>query len=395
MGLGAISYGVYLFHFPVYVLMSADRVGRSGWQLLVARVAITLAVASVSYWLIERPIRRATFAGSTPSIYAAAAVGVALTAVLSVPTRDATYWTANASAVAAAEIPHGETVVALAPLTTDRTKVNIVKTMADTTTSPPTVETVPATTVRFPPTVSTSQQTPAMPALNRPARIIVLGDSTAEAMGTGLVEWAALNPTVAEVTVMAAPGCGFIRAGTPVPDVGPAGRAHCNRLLDHDLPEALQQLAPDVIVMMTTLPDVLPRVFEPSVGALTPVDPDFVQQARLDYLVVTNLILSNSSAKVVFIKPPLINPYWMDLESESRDPVVHAVLEGVMGEVVAAYPGRSELLDLRTWLEDNGLDQDHAIRPDGIHFGPDGALDVATRWLGPELVIEATRISSG
>ncbi len=396
VGLGAISYGVYLFHFPVYVLMSADRVGRSGWQLLIARVAITLTVASVSYWLIERPIRRATVAGPRASIYAASAVGVALTAVLSVPTRDATYWTANASAVAAAEIPHGETVVALAPLTTTETKVNIVKTVADTTTSPPTVETVPATTVSIPaPSVGANEQTPAMPALNRPARIIVLGDSTAEAMGTGLVEWAALNPTVAEVTVMAAPGCGFIRAGTPVPDVGAAGRAHCNRLLDHDLPDALQQLAPDVIVMMTTLPDVLPRVFEPSVGPLTPVDPDFVQHARLDYQVVTNLILGNSSAKVVFIRPPLINPYWMDLESESRDPVVHAVLEGVMGDVVAAHPGRSELLDMQTWLEGNGLDQDQAVRPDGIHFGPDGALDVATRWLGPELVIEATRMANG
>jgi hypothetical protein len=230
-----------------------------------------------------------------------------------------------------------------------------------------------------------------VPALNRPVRIIVLGDSTAEATGAGLAEWAALNPTVAKVTVMAAPGCGFIRAGTPIPDPGRDATAQCNGVLDHDLPDALAQLAPDVVMMMTTIADVAPRVFDPSVGPLSPVDLDFVERARIDYLAVTNLILANSSAHVVWIKPPLTNAYWMDIDSEARDPVVHSAMEVVMADVVTAYPARVALLDLRTWLEDQGLDQDQSIRPDGIHFGLDGSLDVATRWLGPELVIEATR----
>jgi hypothetical protein len=242
--------------------------------------------------------------------------------------------------------------------------------------------------------MSAIEDIPAVPALNRPVRIIVLGDSTAEATGSGLEEWAALNPTVSKVTVMAAPGCGFIRAGAPIPDLSPDGRAYCNGVLDHDLPEALQQLAPDVIMMMTTIPDIAPRVFEQSVGPLTPVDLDFVTQARIDYLAVTNLILTNSSAHIVWIKPPLINPYWMNIDSEARDPAVHSVMEAVMSELVTAYPDRVALLDMRAWLEKQSLDQDHSIRPDGIHFGPDGSLEVAKRWLGPELVIEATRATS-
>ena len=400
VGLGTISYGVYLFHFPVYVLMSADRVGRSGWQLLGARVAVTLAIALVSYWGIERPIRRATFTGARTVMHAALAVGLATTTVLFVPTRTARYWTASASAVAVAEITTGETVVALAlaPVPSSTTAVTTVDTTAPrTSTSSPTnttppENTPPTTTVSMPPpTVSETQKMLAVPALNRPVRIIVLGDSTAEAAGTGLVEWAALNPTVAEVTVMAAPGCGFIRAGAPVPDVSPEGRTYCNGVLDRDLSKALRRLVPDVVMMMTTLPDILPRVFDPSVGPLTPVDPRFVEQARVDYLAVTNLILTNSAAHVVWIKPPLINPYWMDVDSESRDPVMHSVMEGVMSEVVAAYPDRTVLLDLRTWLEEQALDHDHSVRPDGIHFGPDGSLQVAERWLGPELVIEAAR----
>ncbi len=392
VGLGAISYGVYLFHFPVYVLMSADTVGRTGWQLLIERIAVTLAIALASYWLIERPIRRATFTGARTAMNAAFAVGVAMVAVVFVPTRDATYWTASASAVAAAQITTGGPVVALAPVLSSTTTVPTVEPNARETSTPPTEQTAPPTTMSTPPTTESQPGgTPAIPALNRPVRIIVLGDSTAQAAGSGLVEWAALNPTVAQVTVMAAPGCGFIRAGAPVPDISPGGRAYCNGVLDHDLPEALHQLEPDIIMMMTTIPDIAPRLFDPSVGPLTPVDPDFVTKARIDYQAVTKLILTNSSAHVVWIKPPLINPYWMDIDSEARDPVVHSVMEAVMGELATAYADRVILLDLRTWLEKQGLDQDPSIRPDGIHFGPDGSLEVAERWLGPELVIEATR----
>jgi peptidoglycan/LPS O-acetylase OafA/YrhL/lysophospholipase L1-like esterase len=382
VGLGAISYGVYLFHFPVYVLMSTDRVGRSGWQLLCGRVVVTLTIALASYWVIERPIRLATFTGARTAINAAFAVGLATTAVLFVPTHDAIYWKASASVVAAAEITTSETVVPLAPVTSTSTTV--------------TVNTSPATTAAPPPpAVSATEGLRTVPTLNRPVRIIVLGDSTAAATGSGLEEWAALNPTVAKVTVMAAPGCGFIRAGTPIPELSPGGRAYCNGVLDHDLPQALHELAPDVVMMMTTIPDIAPRVFDPSVGPLTPVDPDFVTLARIDYLAVTNLILANSSAHIVWIKPPNINPYWKDIDSEARDPVVHSVMEGVMGELVTAYPERVALLDMRTWLAQQGLDQDPSIRPDGVHFGPDGALQVAERWLGPELVIEATRTLSG
>ena len=396
-GLGAISYGVYLFHFPIYVAMSADRVGRSGWPLLVERIVVTLAIASASYWLIERPIRRATFTGARTAMNAALAVGLATAAILFVPNRQSTYWTANASAVAAAEITTGETVVALAPVTKPSASLTIVKTIAHrTSTSSPTETTAPATTAStFAPTMSAVQETPAVPALNRPVRIIVLGDSTAEATGSGLEEWAAVNPTVAKVTVMAEPGCGFITAGVPIPDVSPQGRAHCNRVLDHDLPAALHRLSPDIIVMMTTIPDIVPRVFDPSVGPLTPVDVDFVQRARIDYLAVTNLILTTSSAHIVWIRPPLIDPYWMDIDSEARDPVVHSVMEEVMADLVTKHPDRVALLDMRTWLENAGLDQDHSIRPDGVHFGPEGSLEVAQRWLGPQLVIEATRATNG
>jgi peptidoglycan/LPS O-acetylase OafA/YrhL len=79
--LGRISYGVYLWHVPVRAMISNAETGLGGPWLLVARVVATLAVASLSYFLVEMPIRRGLVGGrlallATP--LAVAGVGSAL-----------------------------------------------------------------------------------------------------------------------------------------------------------------------------------------------------------------------------------------------------------------------------------------------------------------------------
>jgi peptidoglycan/LPS O-acetylase OafA/YrhL len=56
--LGVVSYGVYLWHWPLYIVLVPERLGLVGVPLTVVRITATLAVASVSYILLERPIRR-------------------------------------------------------------------------------------------------------------------------------------------------------------------------------------------------------------------------------------------------------------------------------------------------------------------------------------------------
>jgi peptidoglycan/LPS O-acetylase OafA/YrhL len=56
--LGAISYGVYLWHWPIFLALNGERTGWTGWPLFAARCGATVVVAAASWWLLEQPIRR-------------------------------------------------------------------------------------------------------------------------------------------------------------------------------------------------------------------------------------------------------------------------------------------------------------------------------------------------
>lgn len=57
VAIGLISYGLYLWHWPLYVLLNEQRTGLNGTPLLTLRIATSFAVALTSYYLIEKPIR--------------------------------------------------------------------------------------------------------------------------------------------------------------------------------------------------------------------------------------------------------------------------------------------------------------------------------------------------
>ena len=57
-GIGTISYGLYLWHFPLFLWLDESTTHTSGAELLVLRLSVTLAVSLLSYWFVEQPIRR-------------------------------------------------------------------------------------------------------------------------------------------------------------------------------------------------------------------------------------------------------------------------------------------------------------------------------------------------
>ena len=55
---GQVSYGLYLFHWPIFLLINEDRTGLSGITLHGLRLVATVAISVVVMQLIENPIRR-------------------------------------------------------------------------------------------------------------------------------------------------------------------------------------------------------------------------------------------------------------------------------------------------------------------------------------------------
>jgi hypothetical protein len=80
--LGTISYGVYLWHWPLYVVLSEERLRFGGLRLLAVRLAVTLLVAAVSYRLLERPIREHGLRWGRPLVVVPTAFVLALVFVL-------------------------------------------------------------------------------------------------------------------------------------------------------------------------------------------------------------------------------------------------------------------------------------------------------------------------
>jgi peptidoglycan/LPS O-acetylase OafA/YrhL len=85
--IGTLSYGIYLWHWPIFVALSPERVDLDGPPLAVVRIGLSVVAAWLSYRIIENPIRRrATWATGWTGISAlVVAVSAALILVVVVP----------------------------------------------------------------------------------------------------------------------------------------------------------------------------------------------------------------------------------------------------------------------------------------------------------------------
>jgi hypothetical protein len=155
--LGQISYGVYLWYWPVLLVMSGARLHWGVYPLFLARVAVTVVIATASARLVELPIRRGALrhwqAWIATPVAAAAAVGVVMASTL---------------------VPVGATPLADPAVTTTTT--------TSSSSSGGTTTTLPSLPAALTPALPTA-------ARSRPVKVLLLGDSIAGSLGVGLARY--------------------------------------------------------------------------------------------------------------------------------------------------------------------------------------------------------------
>jgi peptidoglycan/LPS O-acetylase OafA/YrhL len=81
---GTVSYGLYLWHWPVYVVLNPARTGLAPAPLFALRLAISFVLAVVSYYVVEKPIRERRWparlsVAAAPIVAAAVLVAILIT----------------------------------------------------------------------------------------------------------------------------------------------------------------------------------------------------------------------------------------------------------------------------------------------------------------------------
>jgi hypothetical protein len=123
---GRISYGLYLYHWPLFLVINHAHTGLLGVPLVAARLVATFAAATASWYLVEEPIRTGRFFKGRRGLAVTGAVVLVTAGLVLV----ATVAPANSSAavpIVATRIPYGEGhpgALAAGPLGTAAAPVN-------------------------------------------------------------------------------------------------------------------------------------------------------------------------------------------------------------------------------------------------------------------------------
>jgi peptidoglycan/LPS O-acetylase OafA/YrhL len=348
--LGTVSYGVYLYHWPIFAVLDENRVGLEGASLFAVRLGVTFLLAAASYRFVERPIRSADLAPMRVFICSAVATGiVVLIALIGVPAHS------GARPVDVQE--------------------------------PGSITPVMGTLAPF---VVAPVEAPApgdsVPDPNRPLRVLVIGDSTAEATGAGLRAWAADHPTMLQVQLAALPGCGLIRSGVIPTDGEIDFDGQCDMLLDVVLPDALQRAQPDVALLMVSMRDVEDRIWDDAEGLLAPFDPRFRERLSADYAAMADRLSAAGVSRIAWVLAPIPAAPFVGEQRKMLDPARYEVQYDVIRELAADRPGVVRVLDLDGWLRAAGKSADARVRPDGIHWELSAAYSLSADYIVPELL---------
>jgi peptidoglycan/LPS O-acetylase OafA/YrhL/lysophospholipase L1-like esterase len=351
--IGLISYGLYLWHWPLYVVLTRERTGLDGARLFVFRLALTFAVAIMSFFCVEQPIRRGAWPRWSVRVLApVATAGVAAALLVStsstVPPAFRDFTAAQITPPAGAS----SGVAAAAPRAVNP---------------------------------STSSTAPAPP----PLRVMVVGDSVAHSMAPGLERLSTANSfTLWDTSV---PGCGLAT------DVGDRWFAEWQGVAPQCLPgwrerwpEQITQFHPDLVVMLVGAQDAFDRRIDGhTIRFDTPEGEALAEQDLQDAINV----LTTGGARVVMLTTPYYVIGWPQKVEVDRSPLHEPWINrynDLQRTIASRNASRVHILDLNHYVDPAGTWTDTVdgikVRAfDRCHLSDEGA-DFVARWLTPQLL---------
>jgi peptidoglycan/LPS O-acetylase OafA/YrhL len=344
--IGFISYGVYLFHWPIYVYLSPARTGLEGFELLALRLAVTFAIATLSYVIIESPIRhgrlrRQTVRYLTPALAAALAIALVASTAGAEPTM-------FSSSISAAEI------------------------------TPPPVTPIDRHA-----------------AVVGPMRVMLVGDSVAQSMGMGLAKTTKAKGY--SFWNVAVPGCGVSDIGEHWYKEWKPEDKRCQPKWRERWKKQVDQFRPDVVVMLVGAQDTFDRRIN---NVVTKFDTAAGASLAKKDLKEAITMLTARGATVVLLTTPYYIPGWpmkVDLKRSCFNEAWINRYNDLQREVQRTSDGKAAVINLTRVLGPDG----HYTRTvngitvrsyDSVHLSEEGS-DYVAQWLTPKLRTYAKRLA--
>jgi peptidoglycan/LPS O-acetylase OafA/YrhL len=363
---GRISYGLYIYHWPIFIWLNHERTNLLGWQLFVVRVAVTFAVAVASFHLVERPIRMGTFISQWRAwLIVPVGVGAVLVALIAATT--------------------GTTAVASIP------SIGIGTGGATTTTT-----TVPGE----------------LPSA-QPVRVLLFGDSVALTLGLGLADSTDQHKYGYVLSDQGILGCGVVN-GPEVDVLGahdttPAacngspyvpGEPAASQPWPYQWLAAMGETKPNVVVLLAGRWEVVDREYQGQwTNILNPVFASYVK----DQLIQASNLVTATGARMVFLTAPCTS------EGEQPDgepwpedsPQRLDAYNQLVREVAAEHPLTDSVVDLDAATCPHGrytatIDGVTIRRTDGVHFTIAGGQFLAPKIMPAIVAVgRAQAVASG
>jgi peptidoglycan/LPS O-acetylase OafA/YrhL len=343
VGIGRISYGLYLWHWPVYLALDGEHTGLHGYELAALRAAVTGVLAGASFVLIERPCQHLRV--RPRRVLPAAAAGVAA-------------------------------VVAIAACTAPAVPVPQVTVVSPAWSGP----SVRPLSVRAELAARLPAAAPRTTSRHGPLSVAVFGDSVSLTLALYMPQEPGIRFT--DYSVL---GCGIAIGG---PYVFQGRQWPDNPVCDAWPRRWLRQLRtdrPDEVLLMVGRWETMDHFYQGQWQHVGDPAYDLYLAALLSEAIT---VLGSTGARVVVAT----EPYNQGGEKPDGslypedNPIRVTVWNRLLRAVVALHPG-TQVLDLNRKLCPNGTFtwtvDGVQVRSDGVHLTPQGV-----RWLAPWLVRE-------